>query len=143
MNVQVMSAVKICKLIMPKMAKAKYGRVLFMATSYVLANPPKNTGAYIMAKNGPPVSKFLKDRGVGKGKLLLRSFLSPRKNIKSHNPACSLAREAQRKSLAKRKRRIMGLLAPNPRKLLKKLDQNFPVLVRCEHNAFNRRAQLL
>ena len=51
MNVQVMSAVKICKLIMPKMAKAKYGRVLFMATSYVLANPPKNTGAYIMAKN--------------------------------------------------------------------------------------------
>ena len=50
-NVQVMSAVKICKLIMPKMAKAKYGRVLFMATSYVLANPPKNTAAYIMAKN--------------------------------------------------------------------------------------------
>lgn len=51
MNVQVMSAVKICKYIMPKMAKAKFGRVLFMATSYVLANPPKNTGAYIMAKN--------------------------------------------------------------------------------------------
>lgn len=50
-NVQVMSAVKICKYIMPKMAKAKYGRVLFMATSYVLANPPKNTAAYIMAKN--------------------------------------------------------------------------------------------
>lgn len=50
-NVQVMSAVKICKYIMPKMAKAKYGRVLFMATSYVLANPPKNTTAYIMAKN--------------------------------------------------------------------------------------------
>ncbi|MBR5521214.1 MAG: SDR family oxidoreductase [Oscillospiraceae bacterium] len=51
MNVQVMSAVKICKAILPKMAKAKFGRVLFMATSYVLANPPKNTGAYIMAKN--------------------------------------------------------------------------------------------
>ena len=51
MNVQIMSAVKICKYIMPKMAKAKFGRVLFMATSYVLANPPKNTGAYIMAKN--------------------------------------------------------------------------------------------
>ncbi|MBR4036444.1 MAG: SDR family oxidoreductase [Oscillospiraceae bacterium] len=51
LNVQVMSAVKICKYIMPKMAKAKFGRVLFMATSYVLANPPKNTGAYIMAKN--------------------------------------------------------------------------------------------
>ena len=51
MNVQVMSAVKVCKSIMPKMAKAKFGRVLFMATSYVLANPPKNTTAYIMAKN--------------------------------------------------------------------------------------------
>ena len=51
MNVQVLSAAKICKYIMPKMAKAKFGRVLFMATSYVLANPPKNTAAYIMAKN--------------------------------------------------------------------------------------------
>ncbi len=50
-NVQIMSCVKICKTIMPKMAKAKFGRVLFMATSYVLANPPKNTAAYIMAKN--------------------------------------------------------------------------------------------
>jgi len=51
MNVQVMSAVKICKAVLPKMSKAKFGRVLFMATSYVLANPPKNTAAYIMAKN--------------------------------------------------------------------------------------------
>ena len=51
MNVQVMSAVKVCKSVVPKMAKAKFGRVLFMATSYVLANPPKNTAAYIMAKN--------------------------------------------------------------------------------------------
>ena len=51
LNVQVMSAVKICKAVAPKMAKAKFGRILFMATSYVLANPPKNTAAYIMAKN--------------------------------------------------------------------------------------------
>ncbi|MBR5305558.1 MAG: SDR family oxidoreductase [Oscillospiraceae bacterium] len=51
MNVQVMSAVKICKAVAPKMAKAKFGRILFMATSYVLANPPKNTAAYIIAKN--------------------------------------------------------------------------------------------
>jgi len=51
MNIQVMSAVKICKAIVPKMAKAKFGRILFMATSYVLANPPKNTAAYLMAKN--------------------------------------------------------------------------------------------
>lgn len=51
MNVQVFSAVKICSLIMPKMAKNGFGRVLFMATSYILSNPPKNTTAYIMAKN--------------------------------------------------------------------------------------------
>lgn len=50
-NVQVMSAVKICKCILPKMSKAKFGRVLFMATSYVLSNPPKNVAAYIIAKN--------------------------------------------------------------------------------------------
>ncbi len=50
-NVQIMSAIKICKVIMPKMAKSKYGRILFMATSYVLSNPPKNTAAYIMSKN--------------------------------------------------------------------------------------------
>ena len=52
MNVQVLTAVKICKWLLPKMAKAKFGRVLFMATSYVLANPPKNTAAYIVAKSG-------------------------------------------------------------------------------------------
>jgi len=51
-NVQILSAVKICKSILPKMAKEKFGRVLFMGTSYVLANPPKNTAAYIIAKNG-------------------------------------------------------------------------------------------
>ena len=51
MNVQVMSAVKICKAVAPKMAQAIFGRILFMATSYVLAKPPKTTAAYIMAKN--------------------------------------------------------------------------------------------
>ena len=50
-NVQVMSAVKICKSIIPKMQKAKFGRILFMGTSYVLANPPKNTAAYVIAKS--------------------------------------------------------------------------------------------
>ena len=30
-------------------------------------------------KINPQVSKFLKDRGVGKGKLFLKSFLSPYK----------------------------------------------------------------
>lgn len=50
MNVQVNSAVAICKAFLPLMAKAKKGRVLFMLTSYVLGLPPKNTAAYIMAK---------------------------------------------------------------------------------------------
>ena len=41
-NVQVMSALRICKAFLPGMMKARFGRVLFM---------PKNTTAYIVAKN--------------------------------------------------------------------------------------------
>lgn len=51
LNVQIFSAVKICKAFLPKMAKARYGRVLFMLTSYLLGVPPKNTAAYVMAKS--------------------------------------------------------------------------------------------
>lgn len=51
MNVQVMSAVKLCKAILPKMQKAKFGRVLFIQTSYTIGAPPKNTAAYVMAKS--------------------------------------------------------------------------------------------
>ena len=51
MNVQVMSAVKICKALLPRMAKAKFGRVLFIQTSYTIGAPPKNTAAYVMAKS--------------------------------------------------------------------------------------------
>ncbi len=51
MNVQVSSAVQICKAFLPLMAKAKKGRVLFMLTSYLMGAPPKNTAAYIMAKS--------------------------------------------------------------------------------------------
>lgn len=50
MQVQVAAAIAICKRFLPKMAKQKKGRVLFMLTSYVLGMPPKNTAAYIMAK---------------------------------------------------------------------------------------------
>ena len=81
------------------------------------------SSAEITTNLKPQVSKFLKDRGVGKGKLLSRSFLSPRKNIKSHNPAFSLAQKAQRKSLAKRKRRNYGATRPKPSQVFwKKLD---------------------
>ncbi len=51
MNVQVNSAIKICKEFLPKMAKNKYGRVLFMLTSYILGMPPKNTTSYITVKS--------------------------------------------------------------------------------------------
>lgn len=50
MQVQVGSAAALCRHFMPKMAKAKRGRVLFMLTSYILGVPPKNTTAYVMAK---------------------------------------------------------------------------------------------
>lgn len=51
MNVQVLSAIRICKEFLPDMAKAKRGRVLFMLTSYIIGLPPKNATAYIVAKN--------------------------------------------------------------------------------------------
>ncbi len=51
LNVQIFSAVKICKAFLPKMAKAHFGKVLFMLTSYLLGVPPKNTAAYVMAKS--------------------------------------------------------------------------------------------
>ncbi len=50
MQVQAFSAAAICKRFLPQMAKRKQGRVLFMLTSYLLGIPPKNTAAYIMAK---------------------------------------------------------------------------------------------
>lgn len=50
-SVQVRSALKICKFVLPRMAKAGFGRVLFMQTSYTLGMPPKNTTAYVVAKS--------------------------------------------------------------------------------------------
>ena len=50
-NLQVRSAIALCKAFVPAMAKAKKGRVLFMLTSYVLGLPPKNTAAYVTAKS--------------------------------------------------------------------------------------------
>ena len=51
LSVQVRSAVTLSKAFLPAMAKARYGRVLFMLTSYLLGMPPKNTAAYIMVKS--------------------------------------------------------------------------------------------
>ena len=50
-SVQVRSALRLCKAVLPKMAKARFGRVLYMQTSYTLGMPPKNTTAYVVAKS--------------------------------------------------------------------------------------------
>ena len=50
-NVQISSAVRLCKAFVPQMAKAHFGRVLFIQTSYTLGVPPKNMTAYVMAKS--------------------------------------------------------------------------------------------
>lgn len=51
MEIQVHSAVKLCKAILPAMTKARFGRLLFIQTSYTIGCPPKNTAAYVMAKS--------------------------------------------------------------------------------------------
>ena len=50
MRVQVESAVGVCRRLLPAMAKAGRGRVLFMLTSYIFSAPPKYAAAYVMAK---------------------------------------------------------------------------------------------
>ena len=55
--------------------------------------------------------------------------------------AFSLTQKAQRKRLGKKKRRFMG--SAQTRKLLKKLDQNFPAWVQREHLLLIHRAQSL
>ena len=51
LEIQVHSAVRLCRAVLPAMAKAKFGRVLFIQTSYTIGCPPKNTAAYVMAKS--------------------------------------------------------------------------------------------
>lgn len=51
MEIQIHSAIKLCKAVLPAMAKAKFGRVLFIQTSYTIGCPPKNTTAYVIAKS--------------------------------------------------------------------------------------------
>mgnify|MGYP002627596471 FL=1 len=51
MEIEIHSAVRILRAILPAMTKAKFGRVLFIQTSYTIGCPPKNTAAYVMAKS--------------------------------------------------------------------------------------------
>ncbi|HRL03666.1 MAG TPA: hypothetical protein PKX81_01940, partial [Gemmiger formicilis] len=45
LEIQVHSAVRLCRAVLPAMAKARFGRVLFIQTSYTIGCPPKNTAA--------------------------------------------------------------------------------------------------
>ena len=51
LEIQVHSAVRLCRAVLPAMAKARFGRVLFIQTSYTIGCPPKNIAAYVMAKS--------------------------------------------------------------------------------------------
>lgn len=50
MQVQAVAAAAVCRRVAPAMAKQRRGRILFMLSSYILGAPPKNTAAYVMAK---------------------------------------------------------------------------------------------
>lgn len=50
MEIALMSIVKILKFFLPYMKKAKYGKIVFMLTSYTLNNPPKYQTAYVVTK---------------------------------------------------------------------------------------------
>lgn len=68
MQVQVNSAAAICRRFAPAMAKAGFGRILFMLTSYIMGVPPKNTAAYVMAKEAlHGLAKSLAADYAGKG----------------------------------------------------------------------------
>jgi len=51
LEIQLHSAIRLCRTVLPAMAKARFGRVLFIQTSYTLGAPPKFTAAYVMAKS--------------------------------------------------------------------------------------------
>jgi len=49
-EISVHSIVEILKAFLPKMAKAHYGRILFMLTSYTIGMPPKFQSSYVTIK---------------------------------------------------------------------------------------------
>lgn len=51
LDVQIFSAIKLSKYVLKGMKKAKFGRMVFMQTSYTIAVPPKNVAAYTMTKS--------------------------------------------------------------------------------------------
>lgn len=51
LEIQLHSAIRICRGVLPAMTRAKFGRILFIQTSYTIGCPPKNTTAYVVAKS--------------------------------------------------------------------------------------------
>ena len=51
LEIQLHSAIRLARGVLPAMAKAKFGRILFIQTSYTIGCPPKNTTAYVVAKS--------------------------------------------------------------------------------------------
>ncbi len=51
LEIQLQSAIRILRTVLPGMVKARFGRVLFIQTSYTIGCPPKNTAAYVIAKS--------------------------------------------------------------------------------------------
>ena len=99
------------------------------------------SSAVIMKKIKPHVSKFLKD-GVRGRKAFFKMFSSPPIKHKTSQSRFFFGTRGAKKKLGKKKTPFfMG--AAQTRKLLKKLDQNFHTLVRCEHTAFmNKKKQI-
>jgi 3-oxoacyl-[acyl-carrier protein] reductase len=50
-NIQVISVVKLLQKILPRMAKAKYGKVVFLLSSYTSNTPPKYLNDYVTNKH--------------------------------------------------------------------------------------------
>lgn len=51
LDLQLFSAIKLSKYVLINMKKNRFGRIVFMQTSYTMATPPKNVVAYTMVKN--------------------------------------------------------------------------------------------
>jgi len=82
-----------------------------------------------------PYCKFF-ERGAGKN-FLSRKFSLHKKHKSKENPRrgfslfLCVAKEFTLSCVLGRK--VMGLLAPNPRHLLKKVDENFQTWMQCKH----------
>lgn len=76
-NVQVISILKVLQKFLPKMAKAKYGKVVFMLSSCTANDPPKYVNDYVTNKYAL----------LGMMKSLAREFADKKLNINAISPS--------------------------------------------------------